>query len=343
MRHSAPRPIPDRHLFEGEGFCGHTHGGRHPVRRDGRLAGSKTQFPTTSGVASGCCAVRKDMELFANLRPVRAIRRWRRPRRCARRSRAGRSRGGAPNSSAAFISASRAGSNASPMVRARAVNTQVYTTPEVRRIGQVAFGLARTRNRRVTSVDKANVMESGVLWREEMEALRAERYADVALITFMSTTAPCSSCARPSSSTSWSPTHLRRYLSDCASMITARSHAPFRLNERARPRWAPPAFYEPVHGAPRTSPARQGQPAWRHLELWYGAGTLIRPTRRCATAGSRRGTGALNKTHARSRRTGVQTVSTVGMGRWGPRRARAIDGVNRSPKGSRQDDDDHEK
>src|SRR5262249_4629652 len=63
----------------------------------------------------------------------------------------------------------------------RAVNTQWDTTAEIRRIGDVAFQLARTRKGRLTSVDKANVMESGALWREEMNMLHAEQYRDVAL------------------------------------------------------------------------------------------------------------------------------------------------------------------
>ncbi len=63
----------------------------------------------------------------------------------------------------------------------RGVNTQVYTTSEIRRVAEVAFELARKRRRKVTSLEKANVMESGVLWREEVTRLHAERFADVAL------------------------------------------------------------------------------------------------------------------------------------------------------------------
>ena len=63
----------------------------------------------------------------------------------------------------------------------RGVNTQVYTTPEIERVARVAFELARKRNNRVCSVEKCNVMESGVLWREEVTRLHAADYADVAL------------------------------------------------------------------------------------------------------------------------------------------------------------------
>jgi 3-isopropylmalate dehydrogenase len=63
----------------------------------------------------------------------------------------------------------------------RGTNTQNYTTPEVVRVARVAFELARTRKQQVCSVDKANVMESGVLWREEVTKLHAAEYADVTL------------------------------------------------------------------------------------------------------------------------------------------------------------------
>jgi 3-isopropylmalate dehydrogenase len=63
----------------------------------------------------------------------------------------------------------------------RGVNTQVYTTPEIQRVARVAFELARKRQGRVCSVEKANVMESGVLWRQEVTKLHEAAYADVAL------------------------------------------------------------------------------------------------------------------------------------------------------------------
>ena len=63
----------------------------------------------------------------------------------------------------------------------RGVNTQVYTTPEIIRVAKVAFDLARLRGNKVCSVEKANVMESGVLWREEVQKLHDSDYADVDL------------------------------------------------------------------------------------------------------------------------------------------------------------------
>ena len=63
----------------------------------------------------------------------------------------------------------------------RGFNTQTYTTSEIRRITEVAFDLARKRQGRVTSCEKANVMESGKLWREEVTKLHGEGYDDVQL------------------------------------------------------------------------------------------------------------------------------------------------------------------
>jgi 3-isopropylmalate dehydrogenase len=63
----------------------------------------------------------------------------------------------------------------------RAVDTQVYTTHEIERIGRVAFELARKRGNKVTSSEKANVMRSGYLWREVITALHKREYADVKL------------------------------------------------------------------------------------------------------------------------------------------------------------------
>lgn len=62
----------------------------------------------------------------------------------------------------------------------RGINTEVYTTEEIKRIGVVAFEAARKRKKKVTSVDKANVLESSELWRRVMIQVQKD-YADVEL------------------------------------------------------------------------------------------------------------------------------------------------------------------
>src|SRR5437763_1974288 len=63
----------------------------------------------------------------------------------------------------------------------RAIDTQVYDTYEIERIGRVAFDLARKRRNKVTSMEKRNVMKSGVLWNEVMTAVHGREYKDVTL------------------------------------------------------------------------------------------------------------------------------------------------------------------
>src|SRR6185436_2533178 len=62
----------------------------------------------------------------------------------------------------------------------RAIDTMVYTTAEIERIAHVAFSAAQSRRKKVTSIDKANVLENGVLWRETVTRV-AKHYSDVAL------------------------------------------------------------------------------------------------------------------------------------------------------------------
>ncbi len=59
-----------------------------------------------------------------------------------------------------------------------AFDTEAYSITEIERIGKAAFDIARKRSKRVTSIDKANVLETSRLWRRTMHAL-AERYPDV--------------------------------------------------------------------------------------------------------------------------------------------------------------------
>ncbi|HLI98938.1 MAG TPA: 3-isopropylmalate dehydrogenase [Bradyrhizobium sp.] len=63
----------------------------------------------------------------------------------------------------------------------RAIDTQVYDTYEVERIARVAFDLARKRRNKVTSMEKRNVMKSGVLWNEVVGQVHAREYKDVRL------------------------------------------------------------------------------------------------------------------------------------------------------------------
>jgi 3-isopropylmalate dehydrogenase len=63
----------------------------------------------------------------------------------------------------------------------RGIDTQVYDTYEIERIARVAFDLAKTRRGKVTSMEKRNVMKSGVLWNEVVTAVHKREYSDVTL------------------------------------------------------------------------------------------------------------------------------------------------------------------
>ena len=58
----------------------------------------------------------------------------------------------------------------------KGINTHSYTTSEIQRVARVAFDLAQKRKNKVTSCEKSNVMEAGVLWREEVQALKDKEY-----------------------------------------------------------------------------------------------------------------------------------------------------------------------
>src|SRR5262249_7513290 len=63
----------------------------------------------------------------------------------------------------------------------RAIDTQVYDTYEIERIARVAFELARKRHNKLTSMEKRNVMKTGVLWHEVVEQVHAREFKDVQL------------------------------------------------------------------------------------------------------------------------------------------------------------------
>ena len=63
----------------------------------------------------------------------------------------------------------------------KGINTHVYTSNEIIRVAKVAFDLAQKRKKKVTSCEKSNVMEAGVLWREEVQKVKDNDYSDVEL------------------------------------------------------------------------------------------------------------------------------------------------------------------
>ena len=71
-------------------------------------------------------------------------------------------------------------------MREEVINTHTYTTSEIQRVARVAFDLAKKRKNKVTSCEKSNVMEAGVLWREEVQALKDKEYKNLELSHMLS-------------------------------------------------------------------------------------------------------------------------------------------------------------
>jgi 3-isopropylmalate dehydrogenase len=133
----------------------------------------------------------------------------------------------------------------------RGINTQVYTTAEIVRVAHVAFDLARKRGRKVCSVEKANVMESGLLWREEVQKLRDGEYKDVEL-SHMYADNCCMQLVRNPKQFDVIVTDnlFGDLLSDCAAMLTGSlGMLPSASLGAADARGRRRALYEPVHGS----------------------------------------------------------------------------------------------
>jgi len=124
-------------------------------------------------------------------------------------------------------------------------NTLVYSESEIRRIGRSAFEIARKRNQRVCSVDKANVLECTELWREIMEET-AKEYPDIELSHMYVDNAAMQLVKSPKQFDVIVTTNMfGDILSDCAAMLTGSigmlPSASLDINQKG--------MYEPIHGS----------------------------------------------------------------------------------------------
>ncbi len=133
----------------------------------------------------------------------------------------------------------------------RGVNTEVYTTSEIQRVGRVAFDLARQRGRRVASVEKSNVMESGRLWRDVMAALGEAEYPDVALTHVLADNCAMQLVRNPRQFDVIVTTNLfGDILSDLAAMLTGSlGMLPSATLGARQEDGRQHALYEPIHGS----------------------------------------------------------------------------------------------
>ncbi len=129
----------------------------------------------------------------------------------------------------------------------RGVNTQVYTTMEIKRVSRVAFELAKKRKNKVTSCEKANVMESGKLWREDVTALHKAEFSDVTLEHMYADNCAMQLLRNPSQFDVIVTDNLfGDILSDEAAMLTG-SLGMLPSASLGEP--GKPGVYEPVHGS----------------------------------------------------------------------------------------------
>jgi 3-isopropylmalate dehydrogenase len=129
----------------------------------------------------------------------------------------------------------------------RGFNTLVYTTEEIERIIRVAFSLAKKRNGRVCSVDKANVLEATEFWREVAHDIHAKEFPELELTDMYVDNAAMQLVRNPKQFDVMVTTNMfGDILSDCAAMLTG-SLGMLPSASLGTP--GTPALYEPVHGS----------------------------------------------------------------------------------------------
>ncbi len=158
----------------------------------------------------------------------------------------------------------------------RGIDTQVYDTYEIERIARVAFDLARKRNNKVTSMEKRNVMKSGVLWNEVVTQVHGREYQDVKLEHQLADSGGMNLVKWPKQFDVIVTDNLfGDMLSDIAAMLTGSlgmlpsaslGEVDGRTNKRK-------AMYEPVHGS---APDIAGQGAANPVAMLASFGMALR-------------------------------------------------------------------
>ena len=131
------------------------------------------------------------------------------------------------------------------------INTQRYTESEIARVARSSFELARKRNNKVCSMEKANVMESGVLWRQVVTEIHQAEYSDVELTHMYADAGAMQLCRWPKQFDVIVTDNLfGDMLSDMAAMLTGSlGMLPSASLGVPMQNGRPKALYEPVHGS----------------------------------------------------------------------------------------------
>lgn len=148
-------------------------------------------------------------------------------------------------------------------------DTMVYSEPEVERIGRVAFEIAMQRNKRLCSVDKANVLSNSQLWREVIDRLATE-YPEVEVEHLYVDNAAMQLVRAPKQFDVMVTTNMfGDILSDCAAMLTGS----IGMLPSASMNASKQGLYEPVHGS---APDIAGQNVANPLATILSAAMLLR-------------------------------------------------------------------
>ena len=218
----------------------------------GAVGGPKwDDLPFDKKPERGLLGIRKDMGLFANLRPATVLEALADASTLKNEVVSGLDIMILRELTGGLYFGQPRGIDTLPDGTRKGYNTLVYTTPEIQRIGRVAFDLARKRNKKLCSVDKANVLECTVLWREEMIKLQKEEFPDVELTHMYVDNAAMQLVRNPKQfDVMVTENMFGDILSDCAAMLTGSlGMLPSASLGEADAQGRRKALYEPVHGS----------------------------------------------------------------------------------------------
>lgn len=218
----------------------------------GSVGGPKwDNVPRDERPENGLLRLRKEMDLFANLRPATVLDALAEASSLKAEIVSGLDLMIVRELTAGVYYGTPRGTDTLPDGTRRGFDTEVYTEPEIERVARVGFELARKRSHKLHSVDKANVMESGVFWREVVTALHQAEYSDVALTHMYADNCAMQLVRAPKQFDVIVTSNLfGDILSDCAAMLTGSlgmlpSASLGALGADGHRK----ALYEPVHGS----------------------------------------------------------------------------------------------
>jgi 3-isopropylmalate dehydrogenase len=198
----------------------------------------------------GLLRLRKEMDLFANLRPALVFEALADASTLKRELVAGLDMMIVRELTGGIYFGAPRGVETLPDGSRRGINTEVYSEAEIERVVRAGFDLARKRQRRLTEVDKANVMESGLLWRDVARRVHAD-YPDVELSFMYADNCAMQLVRNPKQFDVIVTSNLfGDILSDCAAMLTGSlGMLPSASLGAADASGRRKALYEPVHGS----------------------------------------------------------------------------------------------